>query len=73
MPRSLYEFHFTRLLRFRPDAFSHNLSGHRVLMFAGLLRQVHEWAILRFQILNRIVNLFAIKFVQTRDQALKEI
>ena len=44
-----------------------------MLVFAGLLRQVHEWARFHFQILYRIIDFSAIEFIETCDEPLDEI
>ena len=60
---ALDEFHFAGLFRFRPNTFAHHFGRERVLMFAGLLRQIHERASLCFKVLHGIVNFPAIEFV----------
>jgi hypothetical protein len=67
IPSPFNEFHFARLFRLRPNAFRHHFLCKRVLMFARLLRQIPERASFSFQVLNRIVDLSTIEFIQTCD------
>ena len=71
--RAFDEFHFTRLCGFGPNAFGHDFGRNRVLVFAGLFGQIRKWAILRFQVLNAVINFSPIEFVEACDQSFDEI
>ena len=70
---ALDEFHFAWLFRFGPNAFGHEFGSDGVLVFAGSFRQVRKRANLRFHVLNAVVNLSPVEFVEACDQSFDEI